>query len=194
MNPVLLIHGFVDKSIVFNKMSSYLMARGYEVHTIDLIPNYGTADLKILAEQVKKYIDNTFSIGQKIDLIGFSMGGLVTRYYLQRLDGNKKVEKYINISAPNKGTLMAYLLPFKGIKQMRPASDFLLDLNKDLKESLRDIKSLFLWTPYDLMIFPAKSSIMVGMPQESIPVLTHKWMISDGRVLERVDRFLMTKK
>ncbi|AFZ48568.1 Lecithin:cholesterol acyltransferase [Cyanobacterium stanieri PCC 7202] len=190
MNPVLLIHGFVDKSIVFNKMSSYLIAKGYEIHSIDLTPNYGTADLKILAEQVKKYIDNTFSIGQKIDLIGFSMGGLVTRYYLQRMEGNKKVDKYISISAPNNGTLTAYLLPFEGIKQMRPESEFLLDLNKDLKENLSGIKSLFLWTPYDLMIFPAKSSVMAGIPQESIPVLNHKWMISDGRVLERVDRFL----
>ncbi|MBE9222203.1 alpha/beta fold hydrolase [Cyanobacterium stanieri LEGE 03274] len=190
MNPILLIHGFMDRSIVFDQMLSYLVNEGHNVHTIDLTPRYGTADLKVLAQQVKKYIDDTFNKEEKINLLGFSMGGLVTRYYLQRLGGVEKVNKYISISAPNNGTFTAYFLPFVGIKQMRPRSDFLLDLNKDIISELDKVKCLFLWTPFDLMIFPAQSSIMASFNAETIPVLTHKWMVSDDRVLERINLFL----
>jgi len=193
MNPIVLIHGFMDQSAVFNSMFLYLENQGYNVHAIDLTRCYGTADLKVLAQQVKEYIDKTFEKEEKVNLLGFSMGGLVTRYYLQKLGGVEKVDKYINVSAPNNGTIMAYLLPFLGIKQMRPQSDFLLDLNKDINESLSKVKCLFLWTPFDLMIFPPKSSIMKPFPVERIPVLTHKWMISDRRVLERVNKFLKEK-
>ncbi|WLT39844.1 hypothetical protein NON20_10925 [Synechocystis sp. B12] len=50
-----------------------------------MVPNDGSASLAVLAEQVKQYIDGQFAPQQPVDLIGFSMGGLVTRYYLQRL-------------------------------------------------------------------------------------------------------------
>ncbi|MGY6528907.1 MAG: esterase/lipase family protein [Cyanobacterium sp.] len=189
MNPIVLVHGFMARSTVFNRMLSYLTNQGHNVHAFDLIPCYGTADLKVLAQQVKQYIDNTFAKDEKINLIGFSMGGLVTRYYLQRLGGTEKVDKYINISAPNNGTFMAYLLPLRGVCQMRPLSNFLLDLNKDITTSLSKVKCLFLWTPFDLMIIPAKSTVMESFVAESFPILNHRCMVSNPKVLERINDF-----
>ncbi len=190
MSPIVLVHGIIDNSKVFGKMSSYLKGKGYDVHCVDLIPNYGIEDLRVLATQVKTYIDNNFSGEQKIHLVGFSMGGLVTRYYLQRLEGLSKINKYVSISAPNNGTNMARTLPLKGIRQMRPDSDFLRDLNGDVDEQFSSLDCLFLWTPYDLMIIPAHSSILPVGKSFYIPVLTHKWMISDSRVLDKVNSFL----
>ncbi|NCO76587.1 MAG: alpha/beta fold hydrolase [Cyanobacteria bacterium] len=192
MKSILMIHGITDTGKVFETMTSYFQKKGYKTYTIDLIPNLGTADLRDLAQQVKEYIDNQFTPEEKIILLGFSMGGLVTRYYLQRLNGTEKVEQYINISAPNNGTNLAYFLPLKGIKQMRPDSDFLRDLNTDIKESLNKIKCLIIWTPFDMMIIPANSSLLGIGIEVSFPVLTHKWMLGDEKVFREIDQFLET--
>ena len=184
-----MVHGLNDTGKVFNAMSAYFQKKDFQPHTLDLRPNSGTADLKELAKQVKEYIDLNFSPQEKIKLIGFSMGGLVTRYYLQRLNGIQKTEKYVSISAPNNGSNWAYFLPFKGIKQMRPNSSFLQDLNQDVKEQLQQIPCLTFWTPIDTMIVPAKSSLM-GVGQEiSIALQIHKLMLKDRKVLQNISNF-----
>ena len=185
-NPVLLVHGIYDTVAKFKELSAYLEQLGWSVHSINLKPNDGSAPLNDLAKQVADYVDRTFESGQSIDLLGFSMGGLVTRYYLQRLGGVERVKRYITISAPNNGTLTAYSLSLKGIIQMRMNSHFLQDLNRDHDEYLSQIQVTNLWTPYDLMILPAHSSKM-GIGQEiSVPVVVHGWMVSDRRVMKMV--------
>ena len=185
-NPVLLVHGLYDTVAKFKELSAYLDQLGWSVHRINLKPNDGSAPLNDLAKQVAGYVDRTFESGQIIDLLGFSMGGLVTRYYLQRLGGVERVKRYITISAPNNGTLTAYSLPLKGITQMRINSSFLQDLNQDHDQYLSKLQVTNLWTPYDLMILPAHSSKM-GIGREiSVPVAVHAWMPSDRRVMEIV--------
>lgn len=185
-NPVLLVHGLYDTVAKFKELSAYLDQLGWSVHSINLKPNDGSAPLNDLAKQVADYVDRTFESGQMIDLLGFSMGGLVTRYYLQRLGGVERVKRYITISAPNNGTLTAYFLPLKGIVEMRMNSLFLEDLNQDHDQYLSKLQVTNLWTPYDLMILPAHSSKM-GIGREiSVPVAVHAWMPSDRRVMKLI--------
>jgi triacylglycerol lipase len=190
-NSVLLIHGIEDTSSVFNKMSAYLTREGWKVHSLDLCPNDGSDSLVRLANQVKDYIDTTYEPHHKIDLIGFSMGGIVTRYYLQRLGGINKVQRYINISAPNNGTLTAYFRSSPGVLQMRPDSKLLQNLNRDAADLLTQINFSILWTPFDLMIVPPTSSKMPVGKEISLPVLIHPWMLKDSRVLNQVKNLLL---
>lgn len=185
-NPVLLIHGIYDTIAKFNIMTTYLSQLGWQVYSINLTPNTGWIGLDELAKQVAEYIKKIFPPSQPIDLIGFSMGGIVTRYYLQRLGGINRVQRYINISAPNNGTLIAYGLPFPGIIQMRPNSEFLQELNNDSVELLNKINTTFLWTPFDLMIVPPESSRMPVGKEIILPVFVHAWMVSDKRALKVV--------
>ena len=161
------------------------MTLGWSVHSINLTPNTGTLGLEKLAVQVAEYIESIFEPEHPIDLIGFSMGGIVTRYYLQRLGGISRVHRYISIAAPNHGTLSAYLLPLPGIAQMRPDSPLLQDLNSDRGE-MEKINSTVIWTPYDLMIFPASSSSINVGKEVMLPVLLHGLMPSDSKVLSAV--------
>ncbi|MGK7941265.1 MAG: esterase/lipase family protein [Crocosphaera sp.] len=185
-NPVILVHGIYNTSAKFNKMNSYLTNLGWSVHRFSLKPNNGNGHLEKLAQQVYDYIDNNFPPQQPIDLIGFSMGGLVTRYYLQRLRGVERVQRYITISAPNNGTMTAYVLPNPGIKQMRPNSEFLQELNQDIQTTLNKINVTVIWTPYDLMILPASSSQMGVGEEIKLPVLIHEQMVRHKKLLKTV--------
>ncbi|MGK7874723.1 MAG: esterase/lipase family protein [Xenococcaceae cyanobacterium] len=185
-NPVLLIHGLHDTTAVFHRMETYLTSLGWSVHSLNLIPNNGAFALEHLATQVADYVTTAFAPEQSLDLVGFSMGGIVTRYYLQRLGGINRVNRYISISAPNYGTATAYVLQHPGIVQMRPDSLFLRDLNRDGEHMLERVNFTLMWTPFDLMIIPAQSSQMPVGREVKLPVLLHSWMLSDSRALEAV--------
>ncbi len=190
-NPVLLIHGIFDTQAIFKTMTSYLSQRGWEVHCLNLIPNDGRLGLERLAQQVADYINHRFSSEQPVDLVGFSMGGIVSRYYVQRLGGIERIQRLITISSPHHGTLTGYLYPTLAASQMRSNSPFLQDLNQDL-ETLDRINFTSIWTPYDGMIVPAQSSQMPVGQEFTVNVLVHAWMVSDPKCLVRVEEALNT--
>ncbi|MBE9175625.1 triacylglycerol lipase [Synechocystis salina LEGE 06155] len=185
-HPVVLVHGIYDTRAKFAAMVEFLTQGGWSVHCLDLVPNDGSASLAVLATQVQQYIDQKFAPQQPVDLIGFSMGGLVTRYYLQRLGGVERVKRYITISAPNQGTLLGYSLPYQGVREMAWQSDFLRDLNRDYCQLLAELQVTVIWTPFDLMILPPSSSHLEIGQEIILPVLVHAWMVSDARCLAEV--------
>lgn len=189
-NPVVLVHGLYDTAAKFKTLASHLRQQGWFVATPSLTPNDGSGCLAALAHQVANFIDSQFEPGQAIDLLGFSMGGLVTRYYLQRLGGIERVRRYINISAPNHGSILAYSLPLKGISQMRPLSNFILDLNRDWEQYQARLQVTTLWTPFDLMVLPATSSCLGWGKETALPVWVHAWMLKDPRTLVQVTQAL----
>jgi triacylglycerol lipase len=184
-NPVVLVHGIFDTHKIFHKMTAYLRKWGWKVYALDLSPNNGKAGLDELAKQLASYIDATFTPEQPVDIVGFSMGGLVSRYYVQCLGGIKRVQRFITISSPHHGTITAYFPQNDGGKQMRPNSLFLEDLNQNVM-MLEKINFTSIWTPFDLMIIPSKSSQMPVGKEVIVPVGLHAWMINDFRCLNIV--------
>lgn len=184
-NPVLLIHGIDDTHAIFGQMILFLSNLGWDVHSLDLVPNSGAAGLERLAEQVARYIEQTFAAGQAIDLVGFSMGGIVSRYYVQRLGGIDRVQRFVTIASPHLGTWAAYSRFNPGCGQMRPNSPFLMDLNQNIF-MLNQINFTSIWTPFDLMIIPANSSHLPVGKSIQVPVGGHAWMVTDSRSILKV--------
>lgn len=155
--PIILIHGIKDDARKMEPMARYLQAGGRTVYTVTLRPSFGQVGLEVLAEQLRDFVETNIDPAEKIDLVGFSMGGLVCRYYLQRLDGLSKVGSLITLGTPHHGTWTAYILQNIGSKQMRPKSEFLNDLNHDA-DTLKQVQCVSIWTPFDLIILPSTSS------------------------------------
>jgi len=188
-NPVLLLHGIDDTSDAMAHLSGYLAGRGWTVGSMNMTPNDGADPMDLLAKLVAKGIENQFPDGQAIDLVCFSMGGIVARYYLQRLGGLERVRRLVTISAPHHGTYTAYFRRNAVGRQLRPGSPFLTDLNRDVR-SLAKLQVTSIWTPFDLMIFPASSSRLPFGQQVIVPVLAHPLMQRDRRVFAAVEKAL----
>ncbi|MEL7037656.1 MAG: triacylglycerol lipase [Cyanobacteria bacterium J06592_8] len=184
-NPVILIHGIFDTVAIFRKMSAELTKQGWDVHSFNLVPNYGFLGLDRLAEQVTNYVEQTFPPEQPIDLVGFSMGGIVSRYYVQRLGGIERVQRFVTISSPHNGTWTAYPYVTPGALQMRPKCQFLEDLNQDVAQ-LNQVNFTSIWTPRDLMIVPANSSQLPVGQDIQLDVWLHAWMVEDPRCINVV--------
>lgn len=183
-NPVLLIHGINDTGAVFHRMGPYLTQRGWSVYDLDLMPSNGDSTLDELSQQVANFA-TAIAPEQPFDLVGFSMGGIVSRYYIQRLGGIDRVQRFITIASPHHGTWLAYLCDRPGCLQMRPNSAFLQQLNQ-AAVMLERLNFTSIWTPFDLMIVPAASSQMQVGKNVQVPVLTHAGMITDPTSLEAV--------
>ena len=189
-NPILLVHGLMDTSYKMRKISRYLQDLGWQVADIDLDANTGETRLEILAGQVADLIDRTFAPHQHIDLLGFSMGGLVTRYYVQRLGGLDRVDRFITISTPHLGTIAANFSRRTGCMQMRPNSNFITDLSRDV-DRLKQLNFTSLWTPFDLIILPPNSSQLGIGTELQFPVIAHPLMVADRRVLTAIHSALI---
>lgn len=104
-NPVLLIHGLHDTTRIFQTLSTYLNQWGWSIYSFNLKPNNGDAPLEQLAQQVADYVDKTFSPNERLDLVGLSMDGLVSRYYIQQLGGIDRVQSLVTLGTLHHGTL-----------------------------------------------------------------------------------------
>jgi triacylglycerol lipase len=179
------VTNFTKPGWAFRRMASFMMRHGWQTHLVELTPNNGSIPIETAAQQVADYVQRHLPPQKQFALVGHSMGGLVSRYYLQRLDGLDRVSQFISIASPHQGTLSAYGLNWAGVKQMRPGSAFLADLNRDV-EVLAQVNHLSLWTPFDLIILPPTSSQLSGSPDHKIPAWCHPCILWDQRCLELV--------
>jgi triacylglycerol lipase len=184
---VVLVHGFLDTGWVFRRMKLRLERQGAVCLVPRLRPNDGRGGLVALAENLKRDIDAAFGPSAQIRIVAFSMGGLVSRHYLQVLGGAGRCEKLFTISSPHHGTATARFYPSQGARDMRPGSAFLRRLHST-EETLRDVQLVSYHTPMDLMILPATSSVWPRALNLDFPVLLHPLMLSDEDVLSDVER------
>ncbi len=182
-NPIVLVHGLFDTSRKMRHFEKYLRNAGWMTYSINLLPNSGKLGIDELAQQLDIFIKEKIQPNQKFDLIGFSMGGLVSRYYIQQLGGISRIEHYITISTPHHGTGTAYFLNNSAGKQMRMNSEFMDCLNKEI-EQLKLLKFTSIWTPFDLMIIPASSSHVSIGNEYKIKCFTHWLMLNNHTCMQ----------
>jgi triacylglycerol lipase len=181
---VLLVHGIWDAGERFDRMRSALEEAGLaDVRTIDLSPNDGSGLIEELASQVESAARD---LEAPFDVVGFSMGALVTRYWVQKLGGKERARRFVSISGPHAGTMTAFAMAKAGVRQMRPKSALLSELDAD-PDPWGRCEVHTLWTPYDLMIVPARSSRLSRAAYDHcLPVPLHRWMITHPRAIKTV--------
>lgn len=171
-----LVHGIWQaKWRCFGFLRHDLEARGVRCLVPSLKPADGRDGIGVLAQQLKAEIDREFGPDQEFLLVGFSMGGLVSRTYLQHLGGAPRCVGFATISTPHHGTEMARFHYGKGAAQMRPDSVFLHDLNHD-PVALSGIPMVSYRTPLDAVIVPSESSVWELADNVSVPAPLHPLM------------------
>jgi len=159
--PIIYVPGYGAPAFHSLYLRSRLEVEGFDVFEADL-PLLQTGDIarsaSVLALEVQKarYRYNA----RKVNLIGHSLGGIIARYYLQKLGGWKYVHRAVYLGTPHKGVYWAVFGLFtKAGRQLLPNSDFIRDLNDD-PSRCRNIKCLSIISNFDEMIVPRESGIL----------------------------------
>ncbi|MDK1472791.1 alpha/beta fold hydrolase [Streptomyces sp. 549] len=128
--PVLLLHGFVDNRSVFALLRRSLARNGWQ-QVVCLNYSPLTCDVRTAAESLGRSIEELCAVTghQQVDVVGHSLGGLIARYYAQRLAGDTRVHTLVTLGTPHSGTSAAAPLSVHPIvRQMRPGSELIEEL------------------------------------------------------------------
>ena len=178
---VVLVHGFLNRGAIMSGLAEALEEAGHPCHLPTLRPIDGRGGLPRMAEKLRAYIDATLDPGELIALVGFSMGALIARFYLQELSGRERTRLFVSVAGPHAGTRMAYLYPSQGVCDMRPGSAFLRRLETSA-DKLRGLPIVSYWTPHDLMVRPVKSACWQVGETVEVPARMHFLMVYDHRL------------
>jgi pimeloyl-ACP methyl ester carboxylesterase len=187
--PILLVHGLVDNRSIFTLLRRALQRRGFgRVLTLNYSPF--TQDVRTAAARLERLVERTCEQTgyERVHVVGHSLGGLVARYYVQRMGGDARVHTLVTLGSPHAGTSAAYLLPQRLVRQLRPDSD----LMRELAAPVTSCRTRFVcyWSDLDQLIVPKRSARLDHPDLQVRNVLLrgvgHMSLPNSGRVVHEI--------
>ena len=186
MRPIFLVHGLWNNPKLFEKLLKKINEDDYQLYRPHLPHEFGKTSLIRLARDLDSKIEELVGPEIEIDIVGFSMGGLISRLWLQNYNGFSRTKRFFSIGTPHFGTYTAQIIPssfMPGIAEMKRGSSLLSQLNNDLT-SLEKVECISFFTKWDLMAFPGwQAKLSIGDSYD-LPVLTHKELITNSISLD----------
>ncbi|PTR27692.1 lipase (class 2) [Rhodococcus sp. OK519] len=176
-DPVVLVHGSdSDSYIDWAALAPMLAERGACVFTLNYGSDgkpgkYARGDMARSAAEVADFVERVraATTAAKVDLVGYSQGATVARYYVNRLGGAAVVDRWVGVASPTYGgnmygivTLLRLLprpdrivewLTSEAISQQMQGSAFLAALNAG-GDTVPGVRYTTIGSRYDEMIQP----------------------------------------
>ncbi|MDN0195221.1 alpha/beta fold hydrolase [Streptomyces sp. S.PNR 29] len=156
--PVVLLHGFIDNRSVFVLLRRSLAQHGrQQIESLNYSPL--TCDIRTAAELLGRHIEEMCERTgyEQVDVVGHSLGGLIARYYVQRLGGDARVRTLVTLGTPHAGTRVAPLANAHPIvRQMRPDSPVIEELTQPAPGCRTQFVSF--WSDLDRVMDPLESA------------------------------------
>ncbi|MER6530838.1 alpha/beta fold hydrolase [Streptomyces sp. NPDC001508] len=170
--PVVLLHGFIDNRSVFVLLRRNLAQQGrHHVQSLNYSPL--TCDIRTAAELLGRHIEEICARtgSPQVDIVGHSLGGLIARYYVQRLGGHNRIRTLVTLGTPHSGTRAVPLANAHPIvRQMRPGSDVIEELA--LPAPGCGTRFVSFWSDLDSVMDPLESACLdhPDLLAENVPV------------------------
>ena len=187
-NPIILIHGLWNTSEIFSLITSKLDEREIEYFAPTLKHKYGMTSIAELTSLFNDLILERYGLEKELDILGFSMGGIIGSYWIKKLNGFKRTRRFITVGSPHNGTLASQLVPkypFRGISEMKINSLLLKELSK-YDYLLKDIKCISFFTYWDLMVFPGWRANLNKGEKISLKIYKHKNLVRNQEAVEKI--------
>ncbi|MFE0416943.1 esterase/lipase family protein [Streptomyces tendae] len=158
--PVVLLHGFIDNRSVFLLLRRSLAQHGrHEIESLNYSPL--TCDIRTAAELLGRHIEEICERtgSARVDVVGHSLGGLIARYYVQRLGGDHRVRTLVTLGTPHAGTKVVPLANAHPIvRQMRPGSAVIEELARPAPGCRTRFVSF--WSDLDRVMDPLETACL----------------------------------
>lgn len=171
--PVLLLHGFIDNRSVFVLLRRSLRRHGWpHVEGFNFSPL--SCDIRNSAEVLGRHIEEVCARTghDRIDVVGHSLGGLIGRYYAQRMDGHHRVRRLVTLGTPHAGTRAIPLMTLHPlVRQMRPDSEVIEELAGPATGCSTHFISF--WSDFDQFMSPVETAAL-----DHPDLITHNIQVS----------------
>ena len=187
--PVLLIHGYGHNSSAWLMLRKALKRAGFtSIHTMNYNPL--AHDVPEIARQLSDRVEMIRGLtgSDKVNIVGHSLGGVVTRWYVQEMDGDLKVNTAITLASPHKGTLAAHLPLGRTAREIRPQSWVMRRLNGAVLPT--HVRWVAFYGDSDALVQPIRSG-RIDVPALNarnvlIPAMGHMGMLLSVDVVNQV--------
>ena len=128
--PAILVHGLFAPRATMVPFQWALKRSGLEAYTVRL-PPLNMAAVESSAALLASRVDQVLDSGdhERCDIVGMSLGGLISLHYLGKLGGAARVRRMITLGTPVRGSWSAVAaLCAPAARQCLPGSDFLAEL------------------------------------------------------------------
>jgi triacylglycerol esterase/lipase EstA (alpha/beta hydrolase family) len=169
LGPVLLVPGYGGSTASLQVLADALAAEGRDARIVKPAGS-GTQDLRDQAADLSDAVDAALASTRapSVDLVGYSAGGVVVRYYVAELGGGSHVRRAVTLASPHHGTDLASLAGALGTtacptacQQLAPDSELLRSLNAG-DETPDGPVWVALWTEDDATVVPPDSGALSG--------------------------------
>jgi|SRR5437899_962537 len=191
--PIVLIHGVADNRSIFTLLKRGLRRRGFG-RVVGLNYSPLTDDVREVATRLAALAEQICADTgyERIHVIGHSMGGLVARYYVQRMGGDARVHTVVTLGTPHAGTLPARIFPHPVARQLRPHSAVMAELAEPAPGCAT--RFVAFWSDLDQMIIPKRSACIDHPDLQARNVFVrgvgHLSLPIDGRVVHEISSTL----
>lgn len=182
-NPVVLVHGFTGSPSSMATLKSRFEAEGRQAFAIDLPSEDNITNANALATFINNVKAQTGA--SQVDLVGHSMGGLSTRYYIKRLNGAANVAQYVSLGTPQYGVWSACFLPTSFGGQMCPFSSFLSNLNNG-DDTVGTLLYTTIYSTGDELVPNSSSRLDGGACFKQVSGISHSGLTQDATVFQHV--------
>jgi triacylglycerol esterase/lipase EstA (alpha/beta hydrolase family) len=183
--PVILLHGYGMNRMCFAWLGRALARRGLgPLHAMSYV---SLRSVRSSARELARFVEKICHDARvpDVDLICHSLGGIVARYYAERLGGAARVKHLVTIGTPHRGTLCGRAALGRSGQDLRPRSDVLLELAACPRPA--GIKLISIYSRADNVIVPADSAA-VGSAGEDVVFehLGHMGLLMSPRVADAI--------
>ena len=169
---VVLVHGFFASAGVFRPMRAHLVEQtGAKVASFTHAPG---ASIERIAKSLAKLVDQ-IPEAARVHLVGHSLGGLVSRWYVQELGGHTRVAQTISLGSPFGGTERARPFKFLVGKDLCRTSTVLSRLRARAHE--HDVPHTSIVAHEDAVVVPCESAVFPRGDVVVLPGLGHNSLL-----------------
>jgi pimeloyl-ACP methyl ester carboxylesterase len=169
--PVLLVHGYGLNRVCFVLLERFLERRGFVVWSVNHHPRHGSVPemARSLVRRIEALKEATGAA--QVDVVGHSMGGVVTAWAAARLEAAADIRRLVTIGTPWRGTRFALFSWHPESRDMEPGAAVLEDILPP------PVPTVSIWSPVDNVIIPPDSSAVPGAILQLMPGAGHSEML-----------------
>lgn len=191
--PVVLIHGYAMNRTNWFWLGRAMAARG--LGPLYAFNYFSLAAVKDSAAALSEFIESVCvkTGAREVDIVAHSMGGLVGRYYVEKLGGASRVAHLITIATPHRGSSLARFALGAGGRDHSEGSPLLLELERAGRTE--EVAYTSIWSTCDNLVVPPQSS-RLGGPGEDVVLdgIGHLGLLTSPRVVEAITSSLAQRR
>lgn len=183
--PIILLHGLGMNRTNWLWLGRRLAARG-------LGPLYGTTyfspqTIERSAQKLQAFVAGVLARegpeDGRVDIVAHSMGGVVARYFIEKLGGAAQIGRLITIGSPHRGTLLGRMGLVPGARQLHHNSPFY----EHIASYSTEVAYASVWSRADALVAPPESASIEPAGRDFVFTdLGHLSMLVSPRVLDVV--------